>query len=311
MRRLQRGRPLEEVRGSLLHTQRQIVYDFHEQFGSDTENEFLMIEDIFSDHVVARSDLLERDQFYYVTYERDMDRSGEHYVFASRDEWEKVELAYVPSSVEEDLQEQRKYKSRFVERIAGSGLRLVEAAEGGANPDGPWQIRAIGVTADVVNANGRRYPAAVLEAAVERLQTHLSESAGQGRLMVMEGQETGVSMTTGESDHPSDKGNRGPQLLETVVNWTGVEFDGRQVVLEGNLLGTGKGKDLRALMRGGVVPGVSQRGYGEARMVDGDEGDEVLEVEFLEITGYDLTAPWMESDPEARITFVSCSATGW
>jgi hypothetical protein len=178
---------------------------------------------------------------------------------------------------------------RLIESVEQS-LSLDESAEND-NPDGPWRIHGIGITANVINANNRRYPASVLEAAVRNLRSHLNESAGQGRL----------SLTDGESDHPADKGNRRHLLSETVVNWDSVDFDGRQVQLQGNLLGTTAGKDIRAQMKGGVKPGISQRANGETVTIKVD-GVSIDEVTDLVITGYDLTAPNEASDPEAQVT---------
>jgi hypothetical protein len=83
------------------------------------------------------------------------------------------------------------------------------------------------------------------------------------------------------------------------VNWDKVAFDGQQILLEGNLLGTAKGKDIRAQMVGGVVPGVSQRAYGETHIVK-EDGQQIQEADWLIITGYDLTVE--PSDPVAGVT---------
>ena len=55
------------------------------------------------------------------------------------------------------------------------------------------------------------------------------------------------------------------------------------------------------MMEGGVIPGISQRAYGESHFVE-ENGQQIEEVTFLEITGYDLTAPYQQSDPEAGVT---------
>jgi hypothetical protein len=256
------------------------------------------VNEIFTDHVIVmdwREKSLRSDEYWKVTYTRD----GENIVFAARDAWEIVELTYQPQTVPppspSPMGESKKGKGkRFAESIVQS-VEFVESE--GQNDGGPWLIKGIGITADVINANGRRYPAAVLEAAVRKLKNHLHESAGQGRLL-----QENVSLTTGESDHPKDKGNRRPLLLETVVNWENVAFDGTQVLLEGKLLATSNGKDIRAIMAGGVKPGISQRAYGESKVVK--EGKlKIEEVTDLEITGFDLTAPNEESDPNAEVTF--------
>jgi len=154
-----------------------------------------------------------------------------------------------------------------------STIALEEAVE-----NQPRRIKAQNViVAGVINGNGRRYPASVLQAAVEQLKNHLHESAGQGRMV----------QVLGEAEHPSDKGAKRSNLLETVIKWTEVQFDGAAVSLGGNILETSKGKDLLALMQGGVTPGVSLRGYGSTDFVK-ENGQKVEEVRELTLTGFDL-----------------------
>lgn len=169
---------------------------------------------------------------------------------------------------------------RFNERV-DQRLTLAERVDGQAGRP----VKAIGITANVVNANRRRYPAAVLQSAVAKL--NLAESAGQGRLIAL-----------GEAEHPGDKSGR-PNLLETVVKWEASSFDGSHVLLEGVILPTQHGQDVATLLEHGVPVGVSMRGYGETRTVrvDGRKVDEVTE---LTITGFDLVAE--PSDPDARLS---------
>lgn len=186
---------------------------------------------------------------------------------------------------------------------AGSGggqrVRLVETVEQTLTPlaasagspstgsGGGRRIRAIGITADVVNGNGRRYRRAVLAEAVARLNSKLNESAGQGRYIL-----------SGEAEHPSDKGGRA-NILETVFKWEAASLNAAgQVLLEGVILPTSKGKDLQVLAENGVPIRLSQRGYGLSKAVT-ENGLEIQEVTQLEITGYDAVAN--PSDPNARL----------
>lgn len=165
---------------------------------------------------------------------------------------------------------------RRLEERAAPAAELVEVA-GGAN-GATRRIRINGLMrAGVVNGNGRRYPAHVLDAAVAEWRDHLHESAGQGRLKVL----------TGEVEHPTDKGRRGAQFLETVVRWTDVVFDGASVDVVGELIPTSKGRDVLALMEAGVRPGGSVRGYYESKPVK-VAGQTVEEVMWCQITGADL-----------------------
>jgi hypothetical protein len=77
------------------------------------------------------------------------------------------------------------------------------------NDDGSMSIRAIGITADATNRNGRRYPRQILAEAIRRANGQLNESVGQGRVL------------TGEAEHPKDK-NQPEHILETVFRWSSV-----------------------------------------------------------------------------------------
>lgn len=162
-------------------------------------------------------------------------------------------------------------KGKRFEEQAGA-VELQEAGEAGPRRIGVSEA----IVAGVVNGNGRRYPVSVIESAVAELKGHLNESAGQGR----------VKQVLGEAEHPSDKNGRS-NLLETIVKWDEVSFDGATVRLGGVILGTSKGKDILALMEGGVKPGVSLRGYGESKVVK-EGGRKIEEVTDLHLTGFDL-----------------------
>jgi hypothetical protein len=293
-----KGKKLEEItKGSLDYQRMEILTAFRNKF-PDPEGGWYSVEEVFTDHLIvstygsgANAKLMP-DEFYRVEFSK----SESGFEFGSQP-WPVVELTYRPAGQEETMAEigesqKRKKGKRLVESINQS-LTLNESEADDDNLDGPWRIKGIGITADVINGNYRIYPARVLEAAVQQLKAHLNESAGQGRIL---------SVTTGEADHPEDKGNRRSMLMETVINWDNVTFDGRQVLLEGNLLGTAKGKDIRALMKGGVRPGISQRANGDSRIVK-RENRNVEEITELVITGYDLTAQNEQSDPEAGTTY--------
>lgn len=173
-------------------------------------------------------------------------------------------------------------QQRFAEQIEHA-LTLQEAQGSGAR-----KVRAVGITADVVNGNRRRYPRAVLAAAVAGLNEHLHESAGQGRLVAV-----------GEVEHPSDKGGR-PNLLETVVKWEAASLNSAgHVLLEGVILPTANGKDISVLVENGVPVGVSMRGYGSWEPVQ-EAGQTIQQVTELTITGFDLVS--QPSDPNGRLT---------
>lgn len=179
------------------------------------------------------------------------------------------------------------------QKANGKGQRITETIEqriaviSEAQNNGGRKVKAIGITADVVNGNRRRYPRAVLATAVARLNGQLHESNGQGRLIA-----------TGEVEHPGDKGGR-PNLLETVVKWEAASLDSAgKVLLEGVILPTSKGKDISTLIEHGVPVGVSMRGYGEVNPVT-ESGQTIQQVTDLTIKGFDLVA--QPSDPNGQV----------
>jgi hypothetical protein len=296
-KKLKKGNPITElVKGSLEYTLRWIDSQFRRQFPYLDGGPNFYVVDTFADYVTVESysSELMPSEFYKVTYTK----NGDQYTFAAKDEWEIVELGYQPKTTAAELavsegkvESGKKKRGKKLDETVVNAIQLVESEEA-EKPNGPWRIKATGITADIINGNGRRYPASVLSAAVKELKNHLHESAGQGRMLSL----------TGESDHPADKGNRRPLLSETVFNWDRVDFDGSNILLEGNLLGTSKGKDIHALMRGGVIPGISQRGYGESKKVKVNDV-QVDEITQLIITGYDATPPNEQSDPNGSINY--------
>lgn len=212
--------------------------------------------------------------------------------------WQRGEDATITFGAPVEVREVRLFEPVAESRRPGS-QRMTESVAGAIalaptqeTTNGARRIRAIGMTADTVNGNGRRYPRAVLAGAIEHLNKHLHESVGQGRLVA-----------TGEAEHPSDKGTGRPNLLETVIKWEAASLDaGGRVLLEGAILPTSKGKDLATLVEHGVPVGISMRGYGAAKSVtenaDGERRS-VQEVQELWITGWD--AVMEPSDQTARI----------
>ncbi|MGE0278118.1 MAG: hypothetical protein AB7R40_22210 [Nitrospiraceae bacterium] len=234
----------------------------------------------FSDRVIAYTWVETEDEIRRMAWEIPWAAAeGGGFTFGTPVEVKEV-LLFEP--VAESQQGQRQ---RLVETIE---QRLVPLAESsGAGGNGARRVRAIGITADVVNGNGRRYRRSVLAEAVARLNSKLNESAGQGRYIL-----------SGEAEHPIDKGGR-PNILETVFKWEAASLNAAgQVLLEGVILPTSKGKDLQVLAENGVPIRLSQRGYGLSTRVE-ENGQEIQEVTQLEITGYDAVAN--PADPNARL----------
>src|SRR5262245_48668042 len=170
----------------------------------------------------------------------------------------------------------------FVERIGT--LQLTESDSAGRR-----RVSAVGMTAGVINENMRRYPVGVVAAAVEEARGQLGNLAGR----------LGRGPLLGEAEHPSDKPTRRANLLETVVVWDNLIFDGTQVLPSGYIVETSKGKDVLTLLEANVYPGISLRGYGRSTLVK--DGDLVVEeVEELHLDAFDLVLD--PADNAAAIT---------
>ena len=264
MKKIKKGQPLEElVKGSLEYTMNLLTEAFRAQFPYVENGLNYWISETFSDYVTVRSysdPNLKVDEYYKVPFTQ----NGEEFAFAPKDTWEVVELAYQPKTIiTESL---KKEGQRLEETISPAQVELLEAK------DENKQTRRIRINdlmvADEVNGNKRLYSQPVIEAMVEDWKPYLRESRGQGRLMIL----------TGEVEHPSDKGKKRPEFLETVVRWDNLDWDGKRLNIEGDLILTSKGRDVEILMEAGVKPGGSIRGIGESRIkkVDGQKIEEVL-----------------------------------
>lgn len=225
--------------------------NFHTNF--DPVYDYWIV-DVFSGYVIvnsyrANSGLLAGEYFkvpYTIT-------DGGVPTFSSPP-WEKVELEYTPSSTKTEA---KKYDER-------------KAAVKGVVTEGT-KIKAIGITADTKNLNGRVYPSAVLKEAVSKLQPFIKQSNGQGRVL-------------GLIEHP--KKGETADIGKVAIKWESVAFNEstKQVELEGTLLPNTCGNDLKVLAENGIEIGISQRAFGSS-IIDKD-GTEII-VKLDSISGYD------------------------
>lgn len=267
-----KGKRLEElVKGSLDYLRYEIESDFRAQFPEENGIMYFTYE-IFPDHVIVRqgyygerseTDKLKADEFFSVNFTK----QGDVNIFQPREQWQVVEMTYQPKAMQESV---------WVMESASNGARKI-------------RIEKL-MTADMVNGNNRIYPAQVLRAAVDEMKTHLRESAGQGRLMLL-----------GEIEHPGDKGTRRANLMETVIRWTDVNFDGVHMSASGLLATeTEGGRHIQALEAIGIAPGGSIRGYGATESVDRG-GRQVEKVTELHLTGIDIVTDASFKDSQTII----------
>ena len=142
--------------------------------------------------------------------------------------------------------------------VEGSKLKVLGKAEGRA------------AQGDIVNKNRRFYSNTVYKLAVERAKPLLAK----GRFL-------------GEVDHPWVGSLRG-----AAFRFTKLEFTEGFLDFEGLILDTSGGRELKGLLDGGVMPGVSTRGYGsvewEEMEVDGKTVNVAIIQEDYHMEGIDF-----------------------
>lgn len=121
------------------------------------------------------------------------------------------------------------------------------------NEDGmpkKYRLKGIFQKADTPNGNGRSYPGSVLEAAV----TSTAPTVSEGRML-------------GELDHPADAKIHLDKVSHKVTKLE-LKPDG-SVYGEAEVLQTPAGKILESLIKSGVKLGISSRGFGSTKEVNG------------------------------------------
>jgi len=151
---------------------------------------------------------------------------------------------------------------------------LVEKKENGEKN---YVIEGVFAQADKKNRNGRVYPKAIMERAVDK---YVQEQVSQKRAV-------------GELNHPE-----GPTVnLDKVSHLiTDLKFEGNDVVGKAQILDTPMGKIVKGLLDGGVQLGVSTRGMGS---LENRNGAMVVKDDFI------LSTVDIVQDPSAPEAFVN------
>ena len=141
--------------------------------------------------------------------------------------------------------------------------------EGRVNEDASGRTLVKGVLqrAGAENQNGRVYPKGILERELEKYQTLIKERRALGEL-----------------DHPDS----------SVINLKNVSHNIREIHWEGNdvvgtveILPTPSGNILKELLRAGILLGISSRGMGSTKPM---EGNKLLVGEDFELIGWDFVS---------------------
>jgi len=152
---------------------------------------------------------------------------------------------------------------------------LTEAKQNGSGKD--YKIRGIFLQGDIKNRNGRIYPVDVLSKEVGRYNKEFVEK----------------KRAFGELGHPD-----GPTVnLERVSHMiTSLKSEGRNFIGEAKIMDTPYGKIVKNLIDEGAQLGVSSRGMGSMKQVNGKN---VINNDFYLATAADIVA-----DPSAPDAFV-------
>jgi len=151
---------------------------------------------------------------------------------------------------------------------------ITEAKEGGGKS---YVIEGVFAQADQKNRNGRVYPKAIMENAVNK---YVNEQVKQKR-------------SVGELNHPE-----GPTVnLDKVSHLiTNLQWEGNNVVGKASILDTPNGQIVKGLLEGGVKLGVSTRGMGS---LENKNGVMYVKEDFL------LNTVDIVQDPSAPGAFVN------
>lgn len=141
--------------------------------------------------------------------------------------------------------------------------------EGRVNEDtsGRTLVKGVLQRAGAENQNGRVYPKEILEREVKKYETLIKERRALGEL-----------------DHPDS----------SVINLKNVSHNIREIHWEGNdvvgtveILPTPSGNILKELLRAGILLGISSRGMGSTKPI---EGNKLLVGEDFELIGWDFVS---------------------
>ena len=117
------------------------------------------------------------------------------------------------------------------------------------DPTAPLKFKAVVAEADFVNANGRRYPKAILEDAFNQVNSSLSKYPGN-------------------VDHPGYYSDD-DSVSDMGISWTEpFEFEGNRVIGSGTVIQTAKGRDLEAVIKSGISVGFSTRTNADYEYMD-------------------------------------------
>jgi len=155
------------------------------------------------------------------------------------------------------------------------------------NGNKQYVIEGIFLQSEIVNKNGRKYPKAILDAEVNRyIEEYVKDKRAWGELCHV--------------DSPIIDLNRVSHLI-TELKQDGNNWIGRAIITD-----SVAGKNVKALLDVGGKLGVSSRGLGSVKKVDGVN---VVQDDFKLVTAADIVA--VPSAPDAFVDAVMENAIEW
>lgn len=143
------------------------------------------------------------------------------------------------------MNEKQQDKTYLIIESLEPEANLVEAET--VNEGRDLYIQGIFAQAEKENGNGRIYPKRILEEAAEE---YIEKQVKR-------------KQSLGELNHPPDRIEVDPALASHIIEdmW----WDGNNLMGRAKILGTTRGREVRSLMEGGWIPGVSTRGTGQVK----------------------------------------------
>ena len=164
---------------------------------------------------------------------------------------------------------------KFLRESLSSDIQILTEGEGSNKS---LFMTGIFAQAEKQNRNGRIYPKAIMENAVNRYVTEFVDA----------------KRALGELSHPENRPTVKPEFASHLI--TELKFNGNDVYGKAKILNTPQGNVLRGLLEGGVQMGVSTRGLGS---IEEREGITYVKDDFA------MMAIDAVSDPSGIDCFVS------
>ena len=228
-----------------------------ERINSALRKSSIVSEDAYAQAIFA-SVIIVRDWTENKWYAIEYTMKGDTVTFGESQE---VEQAYIPKTVQEAVEKQRK---QLIEKRNKNRVELSEGftAHITESEDGGFYLKGMFAEADVKNSNDRMYPKGVLETAIKGFKENI---------------------VTGLDGHPPI--NVAGSYRDIALKFESAWMEGKRAFCKVKVLDTSAGKDLKVVASENIPVGLSMRGYGEEKF-DKELGANVVQDNY-ELAGID------------------------